>query len=756
MKYCIILILNLAFAATSISQTTRGIVKDTANSPIEMASVIVKSKLAGTATNSDGLFQLDRLIPGDTIVVSHLSYINQKIVLGIDSVIEVTLLPSTTWISEIVASNLSPKQLVEKAISQLANNHYDRSNYLDGFIRESYFRSDTLRSLTEATLKINLPSKPGKAGAVSVVKKRTFLDEKMKAQVTNSPLVILNMDEAHARSSILNSIGLRNHTFTLEGYQTDDNSTYYKVGFKPKRKTGHRYYEGHLLINAEDFSFKHIDVKNTSPTNTTWIKTNYAKVNGKYLIANLQIEKNKTNSKVNVSYVTTQFKAPKRNKRDVFEKGETLRLYGNHYNTDYWNGYQHVLPDTTLLKQSAHLTLDNTPIGRSKSIKPLYQPNLALFISTQSIDDIEALNKNINALSTLTSYAMANHIKKDSYASMAQVAFTSWVTLPFHGAEAERRILSHKGYNCTYQPFIFNGFYNSYCKDLSNNDLTTFKDDNISDFLRLHTVRYESNFNTIKKIEEELFRTDFLHRDRVNEFLDVYFINYLIRRLYLSAPFFFAEADIEFPQKEELEMPLSTNRLKSYVKYLHQPNAPFERTITSEDLSPSEQSYLSTMKWLSSVNFMIGITNLLPPININKYTQLRLSGGYLPSPFGHQLEQNIYLIHNKQISVINFRQYLAKHTTGFGAGFKVKEQPVFKNITLSTQIDYWQQPKNISFYDTKLTDGFAVKQEFSIGSKAYRVLLGYIFKTNGFIDYATSLNKSANVHIGFKYHFNHN
>jgi len=56
----------------------------------------------------------------------------------------------------------------------------------------------------------------------------------------------------------------------------------------------------------------------------------------------------------------------------------------------------------------------------------------------------------------------------------------------------------------------------------------------------------------------------------------------------------------------------------------------------------------------------------------------------------------------------------------------------------------------------KLTDGFAVKQEFSIGSKAYRVLLGYTFKTNGFIDYATSLNKSANVHIGFKYHLNHN
>jgi len=56
----------------------------------------------------------------------------------------------------------------------------------------------------------------------------------------------------------------------------------------------------------------------------------------------------------------------------------------------------------------------------------------------------------------------------------------------------------------------------------------------------------------------------------------------------------------------------------------------------------------------------------------------------------------------------------------------------------------------------KLTDDFALKQEFSFGSKAYRALLGYTFKTDGFIDYATSLNKSTNTLIGFKYHFNHN
>nr|WP_321450118.1 carboxypeptidase-like regulatory domain-containing protein [uncultured Carboxylicivirga sp.] len=739
------------------AQSYSGIIKNERGLPIEMASIIVKSKPIGTATNADGFFLFNQLTIGDTIVVSHLSYTTKEMIITNQTFIPITLTSKITKITEVLVSNLSAQQIVEKAIERLAHNYYGNNKYIEGFLRESVYKNDSLRAITEATLNVHLPSKPGKNGSVSVLRKRTLIEDDMNMEVINSPLVVLLMNEVYSHSSILERRALRNHNFKIENYKIDGANTYYKIGFEPKGRLGSKYFKGHMLINIEDYSFHNIEISNTSLINPTSVKTSYTELNGKYVLTNLQLEKTKLKNQISktikVSYATTNYQASRRFKSSKFVKGEVLRRYGNHYNINYWDGYRFLVPDSALLCKAKHLHLYDTPLHLAPESEKLYQPNINLSYSTQSTDDVEMLSRNLNSFNTLTSYTLTKGISKPIYSSMAQVLFISWLSIPFQGVEAERRILSFNGYTSSYNPFIFNGFYNSYCKGITDGQLSELKDKSISDFLRLHTVRYESNYNVVKKMEEELFVSDFLHRDKVDEFLDIYFLNYFIRRLYLSVPFFISEADIEFTNRAEQDMPVSTNRLKSYVKYLHRPDSDFNRTVVSDELSNTERSYLSTMKWLSSLNFFVGITNLLPAIRFNKSNHLRISGGYLPVPFGHQLEQNLYLNSNKRLTVLNLRQYLGKYCTGYSAGIRLLDQPLFKKVSITSQIDYWHQPSELSFFDKSLKEGFSVRQEICFKQKYFNFQIGYTLKTDGFIDYATSLESSSSAYLGLSYYF---
>lgn len=757
--YKSILTIQLLLLTTSISvfsQIFSKIVYDNNNKPLSSVSVFIKNKNTGTITNFEGKFTFYNVLQTDTIIITHIAYKYKQIAVCCYSDSIIRLQRKIYNLDNIKVTAESASEIVDKVIKNLDKNYFKRNNNVKGFFREELYKKDTLKSVNEAEIFINFPYKKTKKGEVNILNKQTLYLEKNNnlTSLINSPLSIIELNEVFNRNSIFNSKKKRSYIFSFDGNFIDENGNIvYKIIFENKVLTRYKNkFAGTLYVCKDDYAITHLQIKNYR----TEVTINYKLRNDKYITSNFILEKYKIIKKdtirAKINYATTNFDF-KQKGGNFFHKNDALQQYSNSYNKKFWINNISILPDSLLYKQikilESNMPIEQITTNKIESKKNiLYKPAIAIGFSSKSFNSLDLLSYNINNINHLFNYKISSMIKNNNLSSLIKIFYINFLSIPIQGAEAERRLLKFKGYKTNIIPIPSNKFYSSYAKKITNKDLEYLKNKNTSDFLRLHTVRFESNFNTVKKIEEELFKTNFLSNVNKNSFLNVYFIDYLMRRLYLSTQFLFSSIEIKYPKKSELQMPFSTNKINSYVKYLYTPQALFQRDIAKSNLSEQEITHTKQIKWLSTINFIPAITNLLPPIKIGKSYNLRFSGGYIPIAFGHMLEQNLYLSNKKNLTVFNFKQYVSFSKTGFSIGTRFINKPIFKNITCTIQIDYWKQPNTLSFYDTKLDDGFAVKQIFTLSKKKWNVWIGYYLKTKGFIDYATSLNSDNSVLIG--------
>lgn len=68
-----VLLLSTAFAQAQM-KGVQGLVVDETNQPLPGATVYTADKKSVSITDVDGLFKLDNVTPGDTLVVSYVSY----------------------------------------------------------------------------------------------------------------------------------------------------------------------------------------------------------------------------------------------------------------------------------------------------------------------------------------------------------------------------------------------------------------------------------------------------------------------------------------------------------------------------------------------------------------------------------------------------------------------------------------------------------------------------------------------------------
>jgi len=97
-----ILLLFLLFAGPLSAQVPiKGTIVDDQNLPLPGVSVLVKNTFKGTMSDSDGTYTLSAS-PSDTIVFSMVGMVNQEIVVGSRTVIDVMLATETTLMDEVV------------------------------------------------------------------------------------------------------------------------------------------------------------------------------------------------------------------------------------------------------------------------------------------------------------------------------------------------------------------------------------------------------------------------------------------------------------------------------------------------------------------------------------------------------------------------------------------------------------------------------------------------------------------------------
>jgi hypothetical protein len=130
--------------------------------PLRYASVGIKGVALGTLTNGEGEFEL--FIPNayakDSLIISYIGYRNFTALLATQPPDQVVLLQEEPiMLAEVVVryKQLSPRDIVKKAIENVESNYQTSPFLLKGFYRSTTRVNDEYRSVLEAALKIHDP-----------------------------------------------------------------------------------------------------------------------------------------------------------------------------------------------------------------------------------------------------------------------------------------------------------------------------------------------------------------------------------------------------------------------------------------------------------------------------------------------------------------------------------------------------------------------------------------------------------------------
>src|SRR5690606_1845177 len=88
---------------------TAGIVKDAAGTPLQGVSVLVQGTSRGTATGTDGRFQVEAT-EGEVLIFRNVGYLTEEVTVGNQSTIELVLTEETADLEEVVVVGYGSQQ----------------------------------------------------------------------------------------------------------------------------------------------------------------------------------------------------------------------------------------------------------------------------------------------------------------------------------------------------------------------------------------------------------------------------------------------------------------------------------------------------------------------------------------------------------------------------------------------------------------------------------------------------------------------
>ena len=154
------LVSNL-YAQENFISITGKLIDSRSREPIPYASVYVKGKTIGTASNDDGRFQF--YVPSgfgkDTLIASVIGYDPFKSVVGIIGGQEwlIELKPSVTLLHEVTVKSsalaLKGNEVVKKAVARIPDNYPMQPFVIEGFFRDLQFENGKPVELLEAALR---------------------------------------------------------------------------------------------------------------------------------------------------------------------------------------------------------------------------------------------------------------------------------------------------------------------------------------------------------------------------------------------------------------------------------------------------------------------------------------------------------------------------------------------------------------------------------------------------------------------------
>jgi len=305
----------------------------------------------------------------------------------------------------------------------------------------------------------------------------------------------------------------------------------------------------------------------------------------------------------------------------------------------------------------------NNPIVNDTST--LYQKeNSYSFIIQDSpvgLTTMRQSNQNYLSLYRILSNELYKNVKPKTGLIIQTIA--ELLLYPLTHEEGHRSILTSNGIGSISQP-LYNLKGIAYVNGVRDNELQNLRDNNLPNYIRLHTAGIESDYmigNDAEKIL--LFNFD----SKRNLFVEVYFIKILTMAYYTGSLIPSLSPNIE-ESSNELLNDIVGHDVYGAIKNLHRPNERFYRYTIYDDLTNEELQFLKRVGYRALINAVSPIF-FKKLIFINKPDlRLSLSAGYTMSPFGDFIDENIYILFKDKYKIHTYLRQFENKQTWFPAG----------------------------------------------------------------------------------------
>ena len=379
-------------------------------------------------------------------------------------------------------------------------------------------------------------------------------------------------------------------------------------------------------------------------------------------------------------------------------------------------------------------------------------------VSSDLANDFSTFNHNLNSLNRYALNRLQRYFQRPIPGLLSLVTYNNLIIPHLENATSEWLLLNRNGVQAKMNPTIFNRPGASHLFGINNSVLSDFKKNNHLDFMRLHTIRHDGAYVRSFLMEEELAKVDFFNIANRRNYMLLYWMGLLQYRMEnLIRP-----SKVRTSDRAENRQPIIMDRGRSWVKYLFNPEMEFQRHIQQGYLTNEEQRYFRRVTRWSWLNLASPQMFFIPKFSLGENHSFTFSLNYLPVPFGEMFAQNFWFMQNhNQLHGIFFKQYRNYEKATFGVGYKLYDVKLFRNTYVTSSVDFWQQPTDFGFRATSSFGGFHVGQTFEYrllrnqfsGQSRASLLLGYNYKTKGYMPESFFMNENFDVKVGFRWNF---
>lgn len=369
--------------------------------------------------------------------------------------------------------------------------------------------------------------------------------------------------------------------------------------------------------------------------------------------------------------------------------------------------------------------------------------------SPVGLNTMRQSNQNYYSLYRVISNELNKNIKPKTVKILQIIA--SLYLIPYTHEEAHRSVLTSLNTGSISRPlFDLRGV--AIVNGVSDTELKNIRDNNLPNYIRLHTAGIESDYLLANKGEKDMM---FNIESKQNIIYEVMFRKYMATSYFL----FSLVPNMNPKLKEEtneLERDIVGHDVYGVIKNLHRPNEHFYRYTNYDDLTNEELRFLKRLGYRALINIASPVFFKKLTLINKPDTKLSIGAGYTMSPFGDFIDENIYVMLKDKYKIHAYLRQFQNKQTWFPAGgaslIDFRFSPKFSS-TFTAHV--WSQPENMDFNTSRSIVGGAadILLRYKLlnlkAGNSISLDLGMICKTKGFLPEEVKLDEHFGLRLGF-------